>query len=639
MDKDTTSAGRPGGRTGSKGQAPGGLGGLVLGAIGVVYGDLGTSPLYTVSTCFGKDGVPVNSANVLGMLSVIFWSLMLVVTVKYVLLVMRADNHGEGGILALLALARRTAEGRPRRLAALMMVGLAGAALFYGDGMITPAISVLSAVEGLEVATTAFKPFILPITIVVLAGLFVVQRFGTQGIGNLFGPVMTVWFLGIAALGLTQIVQNPQVLLAFDPTYAVGFFASHGWRGFVSLGGVVLALTGAEALYADMGHFGKRSIRLAWIGLVLPALALNYFGQGALLLREPEAAANPFFHMAPDWALYPLVALATAATVIASQAIISGAFSMTHQAIQLGFAPRMPIRHTSVSAIGQIYIPRVNWGLLVAVVALVVGFKSSANLAAAYGIAVTGTMATTTVLVYFVMRHIWRWRLSVSLVVLVALLVMDLSFFGANLLKIADGGWFPLAIGAAMFMMMATWKRGREVLLETLARPGDSLDDFVAELDHRDYHRVRGTAVFLTGSRHGMPYALRYNLRHNDVLHERVLVLTVLTDDVPYVPPDHRIVVRSLDHGFFRMHCRYGFMEEPDIPEMMAELGERGVDFDPECTSFFISRETLIPGEHSAMSPWRLRLFMLMARNAGSSSEFFKLPADQVIELRTQVVV
>ncbi|HLN22422.1 MAG TPA: KUP/HAK/KT family potassium transporter, partial [Patescibacteria group bacterium] len=465
------------------------------------------------------------------------------------------------------------------------------------------------------------------------------QRRGTQDIGTLFGPIMGLWFVCIGVLGGVQIAGSPQVLQALDPSYAVGFFIHHGWRAFVALGAVVLALTGAEALYADMGHFGKKSIRIAWFALVMPSLVLNYFGQGALLLSDPEAVRNPFFLLAPAWGLLPLVLLSTVATVIASQAVISGAFSLTRQAIQLGYCPRMEVRHTSATAMGQIYIPQINWTLLVAVVILVAGFKSSSNLAAAYGIAVTGTMATTTILAYFVMRHIWGWRRAVSLPIVGVLLVVDLAFFGSNLLKIADGGWFPLAAGASAFLLMSTWKRGREALLDTLAQPSGTLERFIETIDATECRRIEGTAVFLTGSKHGVPYALVHNLRHNAVLHQRVLVLTVSTEDVPFIPVEHRVLVKDMGQGFYRVWTRYGFKEQPDLPKMLNELGGQGVAFDMEHTSFFLGRETLVPGIEPALSPWRLQLFMAMSRNAGSAAAFFRLPVDRVIELGAQVAL
>ena len=608
--------------------------GLILAALGVVFGDLGTSPLYTMRECFGGSlPLPPTPDNVLGILSLVFWSLTLVITIKYVLFVMRADNHGEGGILALMALVLRTGGEGPARRRRLLVIGLAGAALFYGDGMVTPAISVLSAVEGLAVAAPSLSHMILPVAITVLVVLFVGQHFGTALVGKAFGPVMCLWFACIAVLGIGGILRAPSVLQALDPQHAINFLLNHGWRGFTSLGAVVLALTGAEALYADMGHFGARAIRLSWFALVLPALLLNYFGQGALILIDPAAVQSPFFLLAPDWGLYPLVALSTLAAVIASQAVISGAFSMTRQAILLGYCPRMPVRHTSRSEIGQIYIPRVNTLLLVAVVALVIGFRSSSNLAAAYGIAVTGTMVMTTVLVFFVMRDHWGWNPLFALVLAGSFIAIDLSFLGANLLKFFDGGWFPLAAGIAMFTLMWSWKQGRESLLARLSQSSASLDSFVASLTP-DTPRLGHPAIYLTGSRHGVPHALTHNQRHNCALHRQVVVVTVATEDVPFVPEEHRILVRDLGKGFYRILMRYGFMEQPDIP---AALIQSGVPIDLEQASYFVARESLMTGHSPGFPQWRQRLFTTLSHNATSATDFFNIPPDRVVEMGIQV--
>jgi KUP system potassium uptake protein len=610
--------------------------GLAIGALGVVYGDIGTSPLYAFKEAFaGAHHVPLNHDNVLGILSLIFWALFLIVTVKYVAFIMRADNRGEGGIMALMALVRRTVPAHSRTTWVLMALGMFGAALFYGDGMITPAISVLSAVEGLEVATPLFRPYIIPITIVVLTGLFLFQQLGSGHVGNLFGPVMVVWFTVLALLGIMNIAHQPSVLTALNPVYAVRFFQQDGWMGFFTLGAVFLAVTGAEALYADMGHFGKRPIRIAWLYLVFPSLVLNYLGQGALVLNRPAAIANPFFHLAPDWALYPLVALATIATVIASQAVISGAYSLTRQAIQLGYCPRLMIEHTSEREIGQVYLPWVNWGLYVAVVGLVLGFGSSSNLAAAYGIAVTGTMIVTTLLAYFVVRRIWGWsRISAGLVI-GAFLLIDLSFFAANAVKVLEGGWFPLVVGVAIYTLLSTWKRGREVLFERL-RPGAiALEPFIASLIAHPPLRVPGTAVFLTATREGVPHALLHNLSHNKVLHERVILLTVRAEDIPHVPDSERTDIEPLGHEFYRVTVYYGFKDEPDLPRAL-EL-TKGLDFSLMETSFFLSRQTLVPTQAQGMALWREKLFAAMSRNAASATAFFKIPTNRVVELGTRI--
>ncbi len=611
---------------------------LVMGAIGVVYGDIGTSPLYTMKEVFGgTHPVVLNHENVLGILSVIFLSLLIVVSLKYVMFVMRADNRGEGGIMALMALTQRVSVAGTRNRWIMMVLGIFGAALFYGDGMITPAISVLSAVEGLEVATPLLKPYVIPVTLGVLIGLFTIQRKGTGGIGALFGPAMCIWFGVLAVLGLVNILKEPAVLQALNPYYAISFFAMHKWHGFLALGAVVLALTGAEALYADMGHFGRPPIAKAWFWFVLPALLLNYFGQGALLLHDPTAVRNPFYLMVPVWGLFALVMLATVATIIASQAVISGAFSLTRQAIQLGYCPRMEILHTSDMEIGQIYVPAINWSLLVAIIALVLGFQSSSNLAAAYGVAVTGTMAITTVLAFVVVRKLWKWNRFASGAVVMGFLSVDLAFLGANVVKIEHGGWFPLVIGAAIFTLMSTWKRGREIVFDRLHSNAIALEPFLEGIAKYPPIRVPGTAVFMTAHADGVPHALLHNLNHNKVLHDRVALLTVVTEDVPYVGDGRRLTVQPLGNNFFRITIRYGFKDDPDIPKALMQCTGHGVECNLMETSFFLSRETLIPSIAPGMALWRERLFASMARNAGAAMSFFKIPTNRVVELGTQI--
>ncbi len=611
---------------------------LALAALGIVYGDIGTSPLYALKEVFaGAHPVPITPANISGILSLVFWSLMIVVSIKYVAFIMRADNRGEGGIMALMALALRQVEGRSK--AVIVFAGIVGAALFYGDGVITPAISVLSAVEGLEVATPALKAYVLPITIGVLIALFAFQRKGTAGIGALFGPVMVLWFGALALLGILNILNEPSVVKSLNPAYAFTFLATNPWLGFLSLGGVVLVLTGAEALYADMGHFGRKPVQVAWFGFVLPALVLNYFGQGALLLHNPAAIQNPFYLLAPAWALYPMVALATVATVIASQAVISGAFSITRQAIQLGYSPRMEVLQTSDREIGQIYLPGINWALLLAVVLLVLGFRSSTNLGAAYGIAVTGTMVITTVLAFIVVRHQWGWGWVKSGLLITVFLIIDLAFFAANAIKIEDGGWFPLVFGFGVFILMRTWKRGRELLRSRMAGEAIALEPFIKGLGAGAITRVPSTAVFLSSNADAVPHALLHNLKHNMVLHERIAVVTVTVEDVPYVPEIDRVEVEKLSNGFIRIYVRLGFKDDPDIPKVLALCAQYGVTFDVMSTSFFLGRETLIPRIGSEMAMWREKLFIAMFRNAGSAASFFNLPPNRVVEMGTQVVL
>jgi KUP system potassium uptake protein len=616
---------------------------LTLLAIGVVFGDIGTSPLYAVKETFNPaHGIALTTANILGGLSTIFWALMIVVSLKYVLLIMRADNRGEGGIMALTALASAGLKGDPRRRAFIVALGLLGAALFFGDAVLTPAISVLSAVEGLEIGTGALKPYVVPVSAGVLIALFLFQRKGTAAVGALFGPVCVLWFLALAAVGLYDIALNPSVLQALNPVHALGFATQHGFASFVVLGAVLLAFTGAEALYADMGHFGRGPIRLAWFGLVAPALVLNYFGQGALLIANPQAIANPFYLAFPSWALYPMVALATAATVIASQATISGAYSITRQAIQLGFLPRMNIVQTSASTFGQIYIPGVNWLLLAMVLAAVVGFGSSSRLASAYGVAVTGTMMVDTVLTFFVIRYVWGYNPLLCVFATGFFFIVDAAFFSSSLLKVAEGGWFPLAIGASAFLVMATWRRGREILFERLRNSTVPLGPFLESLFGDPPQRVPGTAVFLTATSDLAPHALLHNLYHNKVLHERVIFLTVQVKDVPWVPPGERVRVEALGNECYRVMLEFGFMNRPDVWQSLSELcPDRGLEFDLMRTSFFLSRQIVVPmeGAQGGMALWRERMFAAMTRNAGSAVEYFNIPTNRVIELGTQVEI
>ncbi|MHB1351978.1 MAG: potassium transporter Kup [Thiobacillus sp.] len=612
---------------------------LALGALGVVFGDIGTSPLYTMKEVFGGHHLALTQDNVLGILSLIFWALILVVSVKYVLVIMRADNKGEGGILALLSLVQGQAPLHSKARWIIMSLGFLGASLFFGDSLITPAISVLSAVEGLEIGAPALHPFILPLALGILVGLFAIQRRGTASIGRLFGPVMLLWFAVLGVLGAIGIVQHPQVLAALLPIHAIQFFLNHGTAGFLILGAVVLAITGAEALYADMGHFGTRPIRLVWFGFVLPALVVNYFGQGALLLAEPAAVRNPFYMLAPDWALYPMVALATAATVIASQAVISGAFSVTRQVIQMGYAPRLVIRHTSAAAAGQIYIPFVNWTLAAGVALLVLGFQSSSNLAAAYGIAVTATFAIDTVLLALLMRVNWNIGPAPTLAGAAFFLALDLAFFGANAVKIPEGGWFPLVVAVAVFTVLVTWRRGREIVGTRLHERGLPLAPFIESLLAHPPVRVQGTAVFMTTDPSGVPLALLHNLKHNKVLHERVVILNVRYGEVPYVPAEHRLAVTKLGEGVFHVVVRYGFMDDVDIPKALAEC-PCGMNLDMMDTTFFLSRENLIPARgEGGMMVWREHLFATMARNAASPMTFFRIPPNRVVELGAQLEI
>lgn len=613
---------------------------LALAALGVVYGDIGTSPLYTIKEIFSgaHHPVPITPDNILGILSLIFWSLVIVVALKYVVFVMRADNRGEGGIMALMALVLRGATNRPYA-GFLMLMGLFGAALFYGDSVITPAISVLSAVEGLEIATPAFKHYILPISLTVLVGLFVMQKYGTSKIGKLFGPVMVLWFGCLGILGIVNIIASPQVLEAVNPVHALRYFMTDPALGFFSLGASVLALTGAEALYADMGHFGRKPVQMAWFGLVLPSLVLNYYGQGALLLANPEAIANPFYLLAPSWALLPMVALATAASVIASQAVISGTYSITQQAMQLGYAPRMEIQHTSRQEIGQIYLPGMNWALMVAVAVLVVGFGTSSKLAAAYGIAVTGTMVITTLLAFVVVRKLWGWGWTLSIAVAGSFLAVDLVYFSANLVKIHEGGWFPLLLGLGVFTLMMTWKQGRQLLYKRISAEAMPLGRLVEKMASSGVTTVPGTAIFMTPNAEMTPHALLHSLKHYKSLHERVIILTVETLDIPHVQEDQRLSVEQIDSRFYRVKVRFGFMDQPDLPKALEGCVAQGLELELMDTSFFLGRETLIPKIGSEMSLWREKLFVAMFRNAGSAASYFRIPPNRVVELGSQVVL
>ena len=624
------------------------LAALAFAALGVVYGDIGTSPLYALKECFNPPhGVAVTRENVLGVLSLVFWSLNFVVSFKYIAVVMRADNRGEGGILALLALARPGPAPPTRRLGPVVVLGLFGAALLYGDGIITPAISVLGAVEGLEVATAALGPFVVPLAVVIISGLFFVQHRGTATVGRLFGPVTTLWFACIAALGVRGILMDPHVLAAVNPLHAVRFFAENGWHGFAVLAAVVLVITGGEALYADMGHFGPRPIRLAWYAVVLPALTLNYFGQGALLLQRPAAAVNPFYELVPSWALYPMVAVATCAAIVASQALISGAYSLTQQAIQLGYSPRLQIVHTSSTERGQVYMPQVNAALWAACIGLVLAFRSSSALAATYGVAVTGTMLTTSVLLLIVARHRWQWPAWRLWTLGTAFITVDVAFLAANLLKVPDGGWFPLLVAGVVFLLLSTWKLGRRRLTAIYTDAALPLDLFVQDCARRRPHRVAGTAVFMTSVPGGTPPVLLHHLKHNKVLHETVVILSVQTRDVPYVSPAERLETTALGENFFAVTAHFGFMEQPDVPALLARLceaepGRAALPLKPMETTFYLGRETLIvtpraPLPELRLATWRKKLFQLMNRNAQSATAFFNIPPNRVVELGAQI--
>jgi KUP system potassium uptake protein len=614
---------------------------LTLAALGVVYGDIGTSPLYAIKEVFGgaHHPVPITPDNVLGVLSLFLWSLLIVVTLKYVSFIMRAHNKGEGGIIALMTLALHSGDPRSMRQRLLIALGLFGAALFYGDGVITPAISVLSAVEGLELITPAFKPYVIPITLVIVIGLFFIQRRGTASVGALFGPIMLLWFAVLAAFGAMAIVENPAVLAAVNPVYGLNFLSGNSTLGFFALGAVVLCITGAEALYADMGHFGARPIQYAWLGYVLPALLINYFGQGALLLANPEAVQNPFYLLAPDWALTPLVVLSTLATIIASQAVISGAFSITQQAIQLGYTPRLDIQHTSEREMGQIYLPAINWLLLISIIGLVIGFQSSSNLAAAYGIAVTGTMLITNLLAIAVAIRLWQWSPWRAVLGALPFIVIDLGFVLANSVKIPDGGWFPLAFGLGIFVLLTTWKRGRELLHDRMAAEALELKPFVEDIAGSGIERVPGTAIFMTPNPDAVPHAMLHSLKHFKTLHEQVVILSVSVFDVPYVPDIDRIEVRKLAGNFSQVTVQYGFKDEPDIPAALALCANSGLNIDMMDASFFLGRETLIPKLKSEMAYWRELIFVAMFRNAGSATAYFRIPSNRVVELGAQIVL
>lgn len=616
------------------------LAALTLGALGVVYGDIGTSPLYTMKEVFSKStGVALNAANIVGAVSVIFWGLMMVVTLKYVILILRADNRGEGGIMALTALAAKSAAKTESQRLILLLTGVFGAALFYGDSVITPAISVLSAVEGIEVVSSSFKPYVLPISLAVLFALFAIQRFGTATVGKLFGPVIVLWFAVLSITGINEIILQPAILAALDPRYAIQFLASQGWHVFVVVGAIVLAFTGAEALYADMGHFGKRPIQLAWIGMVLPALTINYMGQGALLMRDPSALENPFFRLFPEHLLIPAVMLATVATVIASQAVISGAYSLSKQAMQLGLLTRMQINFTSVKEIGQIYIPSVNWILLIGVVAAVLGFGSSSAMAGAYGIAVTVTMLITTLLTFFVVRNAWNYPLPLALSATGMFLILDLLLVVSCSFKLIDGGWFPLLLGAMVFSIMATWRRGRELLINHISQDDPELLPFITALSTDSIPRASRTAVYAVANPDTVPQALMHNLKHNQVLHENNLILTVVFHDVPWIGFEDRLQVEALVPGFWKVKVNYGFKNTPDIPKAIALCQTMGLPVNLFETSYFLSREIVIPTKGTGMAHWRELLFAYMSRNSNSVADFFSLPHNCVIELGTRVQI
>jgi KUP system potassium uptake protein len=613
---------------------------LTIGAIGVVYGDIGTSPLYAVRECFSEHtGIAVTPANVIGLLSLIVWSLIIIVSVKYVAFMLRADHRGEGGELALLTLVAPRGVEKTRLGRFVIPLGLFGAALLYGDSMITPAISVLSAVEGLSVATPVFEPFVVPIAVAVLSGLFIVQRRGTSAVGRVFGPVMVIWFSVLIALGVYRAMAAPEVLLALSPVPGLRFIVNNSTAAFFALGAVFLSVTGGEALYADMGHFGKRPIRLAWFSFVLPALMINYFGQGAVLLTHPEAASNPFFLMAPGWALYPLVLLATMATVIASQAVISGAFSITRQALQLGYCPRLEVRHSSAHEIGQIYVPPVNWLLLVATIGLVLSFGSSSKLAGAYGVAVSMTMITATVLFFVCARQRWGWGWLRAGLLTALFITVEIAFLSSNLLKVGQGGWFPLVVGAAVYLLMITWRDGRQLLSETLKKEDLPIDLFLRDVERRKMIRVPGTAIFMCSTPSGIPRTLGHNLKHNKILHERIILLTVITEEVPRVAPEDRVHVEPFSEGLVRIIVHYGFMEEPDVPAVLAASAALGIEYKPLETTFFLGRETIVVGKADTMSRWRKRLYALMARNAEEATRHYRIPVNRVVELGIQIAI
>lgn len=610
---------------------------LALGAIGVVFGDIGTSPLYALKEVF-LSGLTIEKLHVLGALSLVFWTLTLIVTIKYAIFIMRADNKGEGGIMALIALALQGSKGNPKKIHFIVTIGLIGAVLFYGDSIITPAISVLSAVEGLQIIAPSMERYVLPITIAVLGGLFMLQAKGSGKMGKLFAPIMCIWFILLAVLGIVNIIKVPEVLSAINPIYGIELLAESGWHGFLIMGAVVLTITGAEALYADMGHFGLKPIRYAWFGLVFPALLLNYFGQGALLIINPEAIQNPFYLLAPTWALYPLLIISTLATVIASQAVISGAFSMTRQAIQLGYCPRMTVLHTSGEEIGQVYVPAINWLLMVAVFILVLSFESSTALASAYGLAVTGTMISTTLLAFIVIQALWKWNKYNSIAFLSIFLSVDLAFIFSNSLKIPTGGWLPLVVGTVLFLIMTTWIKGREQLSEYM----DEKRVLFEELEDKvkvKLIRVPGTAIYLTRSLHGVPQVLLQNLSHNHVLHERIIVLSIVTTNEPYVDENHRLKIRTFgdNQGFYRVKLYYGFKESADVRRALELCVQEGLNIDPKDTTFFIGSESISFRNRNALSKWRRALFSYLFHNSSSAIEFFKIPVDQIMEIGIRI--
>ena len=615
------------------------LSALVLGAIGIVYGDIGTSVLYAVKTVFADGHVALTPANIYGILSIFFWTLTVIVSIKYVMLVLRADNHGEGGTAALLALASNAVKDKPVLRRRLLIVGMFGAALFYGDGVITPAISVLSAVEGLEVISPKFTKYVVPLTLVILLALFVVQKRGTGGIGKFFGPITLVWFVAIGLLGLVQIAGNPAILKALSPHYALMFMWASPGITFLILGAIVLCVTGAEALYADMGHFGKRPIRLAWFAVVMPALTLNYFGQGALLLATPAAVKNPFYLMMPEWALVPMVVLATAATVIASQALISGAFSATKQIIQLGYLPRLQMTHTSIKETGQIYIPFINWALFGAIVLAVIFFKSSDALATAYGIAVCGNMLITTVLTFYVVRFGWKYPLWLCIAATGIFFLIDFAFLASNMLKFVEGGWFPILVAGAIFTLMVTWKEGRYILNQKLREDAIELPSFLEAVFVSPPVRVEGTAVFLTAAPGTVPNALLHNLKHNKVLHENNLFVTVRNHEVPWIGMNKRLEIESLGHHCWQVVVNYGFKNDPDLPKALQQIKGRGCDLEAMTTSYFLSRDTIVPTVGGGMAQWREKLFAQMHRNAGSAADFLNLPNNAVVELGSKIEI
>ena len=614
---------------------------LSLVTLGVVYGDIGTSPLYALRECFyGPQAVEPTHDHVLGVLSMVFWALVVVISIKYLAFVLRADNRGEGGVLSLTALATPIKPSGRTERSTLVLIGIFGAALLYGDGIITPAISILGAMEGLSVARPVLQPYVVPITIATLVALFLFQRRGTAGVGRVFGPVMLLWFVVLAVLGAVQIARHPSVLEAVNPAHGMRFFLESGWHGYLVVGSVFLVVTGGETLYADMGHFGKRPIRLDWFIVVLPSLLLNYFGQGALLLDRPDAAQNPFYLLAPGWAIFPLIVLALAAAVIASQAVISGAYSLTMQAVQLGFSPRIKIDHTSTRQYGQIYIAGVNWALMLGCIVIVLGFQTSSNLAAAYGVAVTSTMVITTLLLFVVARDHWRWNTITAALVTGVFLIVDLAFFGANIIKVPHGGWMPLVVAAAVFTVMTTWKAGRRVLAERIQREARPLEDFLQEIRRQPVARVPGTAIFMSGTASKVPSALRHNLEHNKVLHQRVVFVTVKTQHMPHVPASDRIHIEDFGDGLYRMKVHYGFMEEPNIPHALGQAAAMGLALgDPNDITYFLGRETIIASRGKHMALWREKLFALISRNATTATAYFGIPPDRVVELGEQIEI